>query len=49
VRAQQTLSDLKDLDYSSALSKLQQQEVLMQASQSLLARMSKLTLLNQMS
>lgn len=49
VRAQQTLSDLKDLDYSTALSKLQQQEVLMQASQSLLARMSKLTLLNQMS
>ena len=49
VRAQQTLSDLKDLDYSSALSKLQQQEVLMQASQSLLARMSRLTLLNQMS
>ncbi|NDD75360.1 MAG: hypothetical protein EBZ40_10355 [Gammaproteobacteria bacterium] len=49
VRAQQTLSDLKDLDYSTALSKLQQQEILMQASQSLLARMSKLTLLNQMS
>lgn len=49
VRAQQSLSDLKDLDYSSALAKLQQQEILMQASQSLLARMSKLSLLNQMS
>lgn len=47
-RAKESLSSLKDLDYATALTELQKQETLMQASQSLLSRMSKLSLLNYM-
>lgn len=45
IRAQSALSDLKDLDIASAMAQLQKQELLMQASQSLLGRLSKLSLL----
>jgi len=45
IRAQSSLADLKELDFASALSQLQKQELLMQASQSLLGRLSRLSLL----
>lgn len=45
LRAQETLSSLKDLDYASALTELQKQEVLLQASQSMMARMAQMSLL----
>lgn len=45
LRAQETLSSIKDLDYASALTDLQKQEVLLQASQSMMARMAQLSLL----
>lgn len=45
LRAQDTLSSIKDLDYASALTDLQKQEVLLQASQSMMARMAQLSLL----
>lgn len=48
IRAQSSLSDLRDLDIASALAQLQKQELLMQASQSLLGRLSKLSLLQSM-
>lgn len=47
-RAKQSLSSLKDLDYATALTELQKQEVLMQASQSMVSRLSKISLLNYM-
>jgi flagellar hook-associated protein 3 FlgL len=46
LRAQDTLSSLKDLDYATALTELQKQEVLLQASQSMMARMAQLSLLD---
>jgi flagellin-like hook-associated protein FlgL len=45
IRAQAALGELRDLDIASALAQLQKQELLMQASQSLLGRLSKLSLL----
>ena len=48
IRAQEVLSSVKDLDYADALSRLKQQEVLLQASQSLMARLSQLSLLDVM-
>jgi flagellar hook-associated protein 3 FlgL len=45
LRAQETLSSIRDLDYASALTELQKQEVLLQASQSMMARMAQLSLL----
>jgi len=39
---------LKDLDYATALTELTKQETLMQASQSMMSRLSKLSLLNYM-
>ncbi len=46
VRARDTLSSIKDLDYATALTDLQKQEVLLQASQSMMARMAQLSLLD---
>jgi flagellar hook-associated protein 3 FlgL len=46
VRARDTLSSIKDLDYAAALTDLQKQEVLLQASQSMMARMAQLSLLD---
>jgi flagellar hook-associated protein 3 FlgL len=46
IRARESLSDLKDLDYATALTQLQQQELLMQASQSMMSRLSQLSLLD---
>ena len=45
LRAQETLSSIRDLDYASALTDLQKQEVLLQASQSMMARMAQMSLL----
>ena len=45
IRAQSSLADLKELDFAAALAQLQKQELLMQASQSLLGRLSQLSLL----
>jgi len=45
LRATDTLSAIKDLDYASALTDLQKQQVLLQASQSMMARMAQLSLL----
>jgi len=47
-QAQAALSNLKDLDIPTALAQLQKQELLMQASQSLLGRLGKLSLLQYM-
>jgi flagellar hook-associated protein 3 FlgL len=47
-RAKESLSSLKDLDYATALTELTKQETLMQASQSMMSRLSKLSLLNYM-
>jgi flagellar hook-associated protein 3 FlgL len=47
-RATQALSDIKDLDYATALGDLKKQETLLQASQSLLGRLSQLSLLEYM-
>lgn len=46
IRAKSTLADLKELDFAAALAQLQKQELLMQASQSLLGRLSRLSLLD---
>lgn len=46
IRARDTLSSIKDLDYATALTDLQKQEVLLQASQSMMARMAQLSLLD---
>jgi flagellin-like hook-associated protein FlgL len=48
IRAQSSLADLKELDFAAALAQLQKQELLMQASQSLLGRLSQLSLLETM-
>ena len=47
-RAKTALSDIKDLDYATALGDLKKQETLLQASQSLLGRLSQLSLLEYM-
>lgn len=47
-RATDALSGVRDLDYATALTELKKQETLLQASQSLLSRMSQLTLLDYM-
>jgi len=46
IRARESLSELKDLDYATALSDLKKQEMLMEASQTLMARLSQLSLLD---
>jgi len=46
LRAKESLSELKDLDYATALSDLKKQEMLMEASQTLMARLSQLSLLD---
>jgi flagellar hook-associated protein 3 FlgL len=46
IRAQKSLADLKELNFAAALAQLQKQELLMQASQSLLGRLSQLSLLD---
>ena len=46
IRAQQALSELKDLDFASALAQLQKQQLLMEATQSMLGRLSQLSLLD---
>jgi flagellar hook-associated protein 3 FlgL len=48
IRAQQALSELKDLDFASALAQLQKQQLLMEATQSMLGRLSQLSLLDNM-
>jgi len=45
-RARLVLSEIKDLDYASALSDLKKQEVLVQASQALMGRLSQISLLD---
>lgn len=47
IRARKSLAELKELDFAAALAQLQKQELLMQASQSLLGRLSQLSLLDQ--
>jgi flagellin-like hook-associated protein FlgL len=46
IRAQQALSELKDLDFAAALASLQKQQLLMEATQSMLGRLSQLSLLD---
>ena len=48
IRAQQALSELKDLDFAAALASLQKQQLLMEATQSMLGRLSQLSLLDNM-
>jgi len=47
-RATEALSSIKDLDYATAMGELKKQETLLQASQSLLGRLSQLSLLDYM-
>ena len=46
IRAQQALSELRDLDFPLALAQLKKQELLMEATQSMLGRLSQLSLLD---
>jgi flagellar hook-associated protein 3 FlgL len=46
LQAKQTLSEVQDLDYAEAMSRLQKQEVLLQASQAMLGKLSSLSLLD---
>jgi flagellin-like hook-associated protein FlgL len=46
IRAQIALSELKDLDFASALASLQKHQLLMEATQSMLGRLSQLSLLD---
>jgi flagellin-like hook-associated protein FlgL len=46
IRAQEALSELKDLDFAAALASLQKQQLLMEATQSMLGRLSQLSLLD---
>lgn len=46
IRAQKTLSEVKELDFAGALAQLQKQQMLLEATQSLMGRMSKLSLLD---
>jgi len=47
-QTQQVLSNVRDLDYGTALANLQKQQVLLQASETLVSQLSKLSLLNEM-
>lgn len=47
-QTQQVLSNVQDLDYGTALASLQKQQVLLQASETLVSQLSKLSLLNEM-
>jgi flagellar hook-associated protein 3 FlgL len=46
IRAQAALADLKELDFAAALAQLQKQQLLMEATQSLMGRLSQLSLLD---
>jgi flagellar hook-associated protein 3 FlgL len=46
LRAQESLAGLKELDFPSALAQLQKQQLLMEATQSLMGRLSQLSLLD---
>lgn len=46
IRAQASLADLKELDFAAALAQLQKQQLLMEATQSLMGRLSQLSLLD---
>jgi len=46
IRAQENLSSIKELDFPSALAQLQKQQLLMEATQSLMGRLSQLSLLD---
>lgn len=48
LRAQENLASVKDLDFAAALAQLQKQQLLMEATQSLMGRLSQLSLLEQM-
>jgi flagellin-like hook-associated protein FlgL len=45
LRAQENLAGVKELDFAAALAQLQKQQLLMEATQSLMGRMSQLSLL----
>ena len=46
IRAQESLAELKELDFAAALAQLQKQQLLMEATQSLMGRLSQLSLLD---
>jgi flagellar hook-associated protein 3 FlgL len=46
IRAQESLAGLKELDFAAALAQLQKQQLLMEATQSLMGRLSQLSLLD---
>lgn len=46
LRAQKTLAEVKELDFAAALAQLQKQQLLLEATQSLMGRMSQLSLLD---
>lgn len=46
IRAQETLAEVKELDFADALAQLQKQQLLLEATQSLMSRMSQLSLLD---
>jgi len=48
IRAQENLASIKELDFAAALAQLQKQQLLMEATQSLMGRMSQLSLLETM-
>lgn len=48
IRAQENLAAIKELDFAQALAQLQKQQLLMEATQSLMGRLSQLSLLDQM-
>lgn len=47
-RAQENLASIKELDFAAALAQLQKQQLLMEATQSLMGRMSQLSLLDEL-
>jgi flagellar hook-associated protein 3 FlgL len=47
-QSQQVLSNVRDLDYGTALANLQKQQVLLQASETLVSQLSRLSLLNEL-
>lgn len=48
LRAQKTLAEVKELDFAAALAQLQKQQLLLEATQSLMGRLSQLSLLDQL-
>lgn len=48
LRAQKTLAEVKELDFAAALAQLQKQQLLLEATQSLMGRMSQLSLLDEL-